>query len=338
MLTLAFIDKEINETIAEQYQFPIDILITKKDEIKEGWQWDSLNIIKQPHTEIWDLSHTNGLNLTENKLLCMDYAVTWSHKPKLFSGPDCCYNYRKKVFDNLGLPMAHARGGPLTETNKHVNYRVVIDNRDTQRGIVNIKQVEALLKHYDLNYTIARAFPYGTGLRPQVELLSDVDVYVVIHGAGETNVMFMPPRSVLIEIFPYGFQKQNFYHLSEVCGLFYESVHSRIKVNSSKILYDEDWWKTCQHEATIDHAYIATCYSAVKNSESYVPIREFEDKLLSAYNSMGVPLQNRATSHFWMQEGDSLVQNDFYAPSNMCRIPTSGTPNGACINGTWVPK
>ena len=267
----------------------------------------------------------------------MDYAVTWSHKPKLFSGPDCCYNYRKRVFDHFRLPMAFPRGGPLAATEKHASYHVVIDNRDTQRGIVNIKQVEALMHHYELNYTIAPAFPYGMGLRPQVELLADVDVYVVVHGAGETNIMFMPPRSVLIEIFPYGFQKQNFYHLAETCGLFYESVHSRIKSNNSRTLYDEEWWRTCQYEATIDHSFIANCYSAVKNSQTYVPIREFEDKLLSAYNSIGIPLQNRVSSLFWVQEEDNLVQNDFYASSNMCQNPPNA-PMGACINATWVKR
>ena len=41
--------------------------------------------------------------------------------------------------------------------------------------------------------------------REQVELMHSLDIAITVHGAGETNIAFMKPCSIVIEVFPYGF-------------------------------------------------------------------------------------------------------------------------------------
>ena len=60
----------------------------------------------------------------------------------------------------------------------------------------------------------------------QLQLFADHGVIVSPHGAGLMNVMFMPPYSSVIEIFPYHFDHNLYPAASISSGLGYYPVHS----------------------------------------------------------------------------------------------------------------
>ena len=244
----------------------MDVLLTKNLQNSLSWQNEILSFLIQSDTEIKDEDYLKQLNLSPQKLLCMDKAVLWSSKPKIFTGADPCNHFRKKVFNNFNLPKSQSR-----ENQK--NYRVIVENRDNKRNIENIEEVANLLKHYNLNYTLADSSP-GDNLKKQIDLVADIDIYIIVNDFRKMNTMFMPHSSVLIEIFPYGYQKKKEYMVAESCGIFYESVYSRIKSNSP-VLFDADWWKYCENRESI--SINSTCNSIITNADVYVPMRELEE-------------------------------------------------------------
>ena len=58
----------------------------------------------------------------------------------------------------------------------------------------------------------------------QVQLFSGADILLTVHGAAETNVLFMRPRTVLIEAFPPYFVEGVYMNMAGFLRLHYLSV------------------------------------------------------------------------------------------------------------------
>jgi hypothetical protein len=73
--------------------------------------------------------------------------------------------------------------------------------------------------------------------RQQVAFMHSVDIVITTHGAGETNIAFMKPCSVIIEVFPHGFYIPYYFKsLAEKVGLLHyswqESFENTIRIQS----------------------------------------------------------------------------------------------------------
>ena len=90
-----------------------------------------------------------------------------------------------------------------------VPYRKIFISRSnaTQRFIVNEDDVVALV----LSFGFEVHFFENYSLSKQVALLSDTSCLIGIHGAGLTNMLFMPPKGTVIEIRNQGDQHNNCY-------------------------------------------------------------------------------------------------------------------------------
>ena len=88
-------------------------------------------------------------------------------------------------------------------------YRKIFISRSnaTQRFIVNEDDVVALV----LSFGFEVHFFENYSLRKQVALLSDTSCLIGLHGAGLTNMLFMPPKGTVIEIRNQGDQHNNCY-------------------------------------------------------------------------------------------------------------------------------
>lgn len=99
-------------------------------------------------------------------------------------------------------------------------------NQQQLRSLSNVKPVPQKAIHFE-----------KLTFRQQVAMMHSVDVAIAVHGAGETNIAFMKPCSVVIEIFPNGFYIPNYFRsLAMKAGLLHyswqESVENTIRTKS----------------------------------------------------------------------------------------------------------
>jgi len=144
--------------------------------------------------------------------------------------------FRRTVYDRLDIPFPAERG-----FKRPADYvpKVLVTNRPgrTSRRIYNIQELEGLLSHYHLNFTIMTAFGTETSLASQVKCFQDVDLYIIVHGGGTINSIFLPPHSSLIELFPYGLKNPVYEHIASPLGTssFFSAPHSPFLFLSSPL-------------------------------------------------------------------------------------------------------
>ena len=70
---------------------------------------------------------------------------------------------------------------------------------------------------------------YGSGgtAREQAQLMATHGVLVSPHGAGLVNIMYMPPNSAIIELFPYHIDHNLYATLATLMGLASYPIHSK---------------------------------------------------------------------------------------------------------------
>jgi len=122
----------------------------------------------------------------------------------------------------------------------------------------------------------------GLSFSEQVAAMSDVRLFVTPHGAGVTNVVFMPPRSALIEIFPLYHRPHNYFdELARSCGIWYGAYEN---TNSSAAILEE----SCKNEFKDGLPPLDLCKSREhcaqcgKNSATIVDIQRIDQIFASA--------------------------------------------------------
>lgn len=103
---------------------------------------------------------------------------------------------------------------------KKEKHKVYISRRGSKRSFSNEESLERHLK--DIGFNIIK--PETLTFEEQVKIFSNVDVLVAGHGAGLTNMLFMPKGSKIIEIFPPDYIKPDFYFRSIHNEINYQAV------------------------------------------------------------------------------------------------------------------
>lgn len=90
----------------------------------------------------------------------------------------------------------------------------------TQRRLVNEMDIENLLKRFGFVTVKPETLP----VEGQINLFRQAEVVVAPHGAGLTNILFMPPTSLVIELVPSQKPKPYYCHLASAMDLGYACV------------------------------------------------------------------------------------------------------------------
>lgn len=98
-------------------------------------------------------------------------------------------------------------------------------NRVGSRRLVDqddyLDQVQAAFPHTNVQSIDFAAIPFHT----QLEIIRNTTVLVGVHGAGLTHGMFLPPRSVMVEILPPSLNHKGFRNVASLFGHSYLSAH-----------------------------------------------------------------------------------------------------------------
>lgn len=116
------------------------------------------------------------------------------------------------------------------------------------RRVVNDDEVLATLAGHGFSSVPAASL----SVDDQIELFSQANAVIAVHGAGLTNAVFGAPGSTLIELQPTGIDSVLFRNLATICGFDYLEVvcHTVMKDGSVDALH-ADVWVDCAHLDTV---------------------------------------------------------------------------------------
>mmetsp|Transcript_1980 Transcript_1980/g.2765 ORF Transcript_1980/g.2765 Transcript_1980/m.2765 type:complete len:326 (+) Transcript_1980:460-1437(+) len=166
------------------------------DPLASGW-----NAFSEDSTATtWD-PESRQLNSSVNYVVCFDQLLLFPR------------NGFYSVSDAAFLREAVVPGGAPT-----TNSTVAVVNRAKTRRISNFDQVvEEIRMITKTDPLVLTDFPEG--VVAQSYLLKSITMLVSVHGAGMSNMIFMPQRSVIVEILPYGSKHiYSFDELGRSCG------------------------------------------------------------------------------------------------------------------------
>jgi hypothetical protein len=346
--------KMLNETLPEGAKLPpMDYFLSRRDFIAPGWEAGVMELLTQPHTKFllrewiynpedfkpellpaWytnrDESRFNHSlqvlfrgadepSIGPDRWVCSKKAILFGQKIRLFSGVYPSHRWKMEAFEKYNLPIPPPRGNQVGGKTGN-SLKVVVDHRPQgfSRALFNLAEVEELLHYYGLDVSVHLAWEHMTPFVEQIKLMMDADLFIIVHGAGGVNIMWMPYRANVIEIFPYGYRPPMYEYLATAMGLHYIGIPSllkgRLEVDAcGGELYSDDYYNRCQNLSAPDHL-VNTCGSYTKNSCVVAPIPELESAIIDAFDHIGVNLNIRVDKRF--SDTRHFRRNDFHDPAN----------------------
>jgi hypothetical protein len=138
------------------------------------------------------------------------YGMTWQRQTTETARPVLTFLVRKDY-------MAHPRS-----------------NGQTDRTLVNVQDDVAHLQSQYPSHTIQVVSFEGLPFDQQLAYITQTDVFVAVHGAGNIHVLFLPGGATFVEYFPKGFfQRRRFRYLAECLNVAY--IAKRAWIDQSSI-------------------------------------------------------------------------------------------------------
>lgn len=146
--------------------------------------------------------------------------------------------FRKFFFKHTLPAITPERRNPFSK-----QLRIVVAERLHSRRLVGFR---GLLRRLRERFSSERVTVFhGTeGLEGSIKIFSESTVFVATHGAGLTNMVYMPYRSAIVEVVPDGYRNLCFGHLAATLGFDYHmllgegSKHTALKVNIDLVVQE----------------------------------------------------------------------------------------------------
>ena len=190
--------------LAQQYAGPIDWICTRLG--RKPYQFESGELVFGPHKPEWLVDE--GLRwYSFDRILVVDNGkIAFTHP---------CWAGNPKV---LELMRAAAISPAIPAGGHNLPKRIFITRKDARgRGILNESEVLEVLGRYDFQEVRLTEFT----IREQARSFSGCEAVVGVHGAGLTNLAFMPKGSAAIELFHYRFGTAAYYRIASALGIRY---------------------------------------------------------------------------------------------------------------------
>jgi len=286
------------------------------------------------------------VRVSPHHLVCSREAVLFSQKARLFTHWRAAALFRHRVFDHVQVPLPPQRGiDHVTGNPEQPIYsgQVLIDIRGNgrSRNLYNNEAIAAMVRHYGLEPIISPSYSRFDSAEHQIEQVSRSDVYIIVHGAGATNAIFMGPRSTLIEVSPYGMRVPMYKYLANTLNLNYLNVVTWLKGpvttdNCGTPVHVSQFFQQCQGQSNMAISLNA-CIALTKHACVWGPLYELELALINAYDYIGVHLPSRVSEMYSVLHDEP--RNDYHHPDNFLWAPDDFTarpvpePN---IRPTWA--
>jgi hypothetical protein len=167
--------------------------------------------------------------------------------------------------------------------------KVTLVLRDGEiRRILNEEEVIRALQSLPINLSVRR---FGNlTLNEQVSITHNTDIFITMHGAALTHVLFLKPGAHVIELFPYAFRKyifQNIAHIMDVNYLMWQNTRESDTVKHWK--YIEENRLTAMPRERVEMLpidwYNMDSKNYWRNQDTRVNVRELENIVRMAIES-----------------------------------------------------
>ncbi|KAJ3242414.1 hypothetical protein HDU81_003120 [Chytriomyces hyalinus] len=105
------------------------------------------------------------------------------------------------------------------EWSKRPRVTLVLRESNTPRQILNEGEVIAALRKLPIHLSVHKFG--GLSLLDQVRIMDSTDIFITMHGAAVTHLLFLNSRAVVIELFPFEFKKVIYQNLAAIVGVKY---------------------------------------------------------------------------------------------------------------------
>ena len=193
-----------------------------------------------------------------------------------------------------------------------------LDTGPPPRAFANLAPVLAVLKKYNVPFDVVNDTTIRRdGLAGAARRVSQYNLAIVAHGATETNLAWLPRRSVVIEIQPYSMYCPLFTRFLSRLGHSLFTIYSRLK--GPGLDWSLPWLEDVAAEAlrnglppptslppgenqthflqcedaALPVAADSNCYHVAKKATVAVPVHEFEHTLVRALDLLGVKVWPR---------------------------------------------
>jgi hypothetical protein len=114
--------------------------------------------------------------------------------------------------------------------------RVLLLIRDgATRQILNQDLVIQKLKLFKIQLIVLKFA--SLSMKEQIQWIDSMDIVISMHGAALSHILFMRPKTCVIELFPYVFKKYIFQNLAEIMGVLYLSWQNN-RVSQTRTRFD----------------------------------------------------------------------------------------------------
>lgn len=151
---------------------------------------------------------------------------------------------KKRLFSQTnnsvtGLGDIGSSDGDITSLRNEMITVGLLD-RSTDRKLLNAKDIMGTSKIGNKSLVMSLFTFSDKNIADQVALMRGVDVLVAVHGAGLTNIAWLKPCSILVEVFPYGYYLPYYFGpLAEKVGVLHNEWEASEDETSRKELLFE---------------------------------------------------------------------------------------------------
>ena len=197
------------------------------------WQTGIWPLLTQPHTRTLlngALRHNYGVNASH--WACWTKGVQTSVKPKLFSGQRDAYAFRLAAY-------AYANVTQLANPTYPPRKITIIQRHP--RGFTELARLLRLVAATGLEYEVLEDMD-KLSFKEQVRVMAGTGILIATHGGALTNVMFMPVRAVVLEVYPFTYHPVIFKEIAEAVGVVRYRLRTRVLPD---VVNQSDW--TTEH-------------------------------------------------------------------------------------------
>lgn len=204
------------------------------------WIANLLSMLVQNSTKVlWNTDWEQVVVPERNRWICSKKGTILGLKPRFFNSIGDAHAFRLMSYAFAGVTERAKDEWPPRQ--------ITLITRIGTRALENIDDVVPILNSTGLTFRWIQEMG-ALSWREQVEAMAQTGILLAIHGAGLTNVLFMPAHAVVIEIFPYVMYASMYRDLAATSGLYYYRIQSVKPPNNSgaaNLLYEDSFMKKC---------------------------------------------------------------------------------------------